>query len=71
MTDKIDNTSCPLCHINNQCGVNNTTSCWCAVVKIPAALLAQVPSSFKGKVCICQACVDKFNRLSQHTPSSS
>jgi hypothetical protein len=60
-----DTSSCPLCSNTNLCGVNNTTKpCWCMLEKVPNELIQQVPAKAKGKSCICQACIKKFN-LSQ------
>jgi hypothetical protein len=28
---------------------------------VPKALIQQVPDKSKGKACICQACIKKFN----------
>ncbi len=54
--------NCPLCNNNNLCGVNDTTKpCWCTLNKVPNELIQQVPESKKGKSCICQACIKKFN----------
>jgi hypothetical protein len=53
---------CPLCNNQNLCGVSNTTKpCWCTLEKVPSALIQGVPDAEKGKICICQACIKKFN----------
>ncbi|MBA6234473.1 MULTISPECIES: cysteine-rich CWC family protein [unclassified Colwellia] len=53
---------CPLCNNQNLCGVSNTTKpCWCTLEKVPSALIQGVPDAEKGKSCICQACIKKFN----------
>ncbi|HEX3890486.1 MAG TPA: cysteine-rich CWC family protein, partial [Verrucomicrobiae bacterium] len=44
-------------------------SCWCARVEMPDALLARVPENLRNRACICQSCVEKFQRereLSNH-----
>lgn len=53
---------CPLCNNLNLCAVSDTTKpCWCMLEKVPKALISQVPDETKGKACICQACITKFN----------
>jgi hypothetical protein len=53
---------CPLCNNLNLCGISDTTTpCWCMVENVPKALINQVPDEKKGKACICQACIKKFN----------
>ncbi len=61
MTTSDEQSRCPLCQLNNRCGINETTACWCTQEKVPAALIAQLPNEKKGNVCICQACIKKFN----------
>jgi len=53
---------CPLCSNLNLCAVSDTTKvCWCMQEDVPKALIQQVPDKSKGKACICQACIKKFN----------
>ena len=53
--------SCALCGESNQCAMASAAStespCWCTQVSFTAELLASVPLSARGKVCICQRCV--------------
>jgi len=57
---------CPLCSNLNLCRVSDTTKpCWCMLEKVPKALIQQVPDTKKGKSCICQACIKKFNLTKQ------
>jgi hypothetical protein len=57
---------CPLCGQPNDCQLCTTAAykgpCWCARVKIPEELLAQVPLELKNQACICPGCVMKFHR---------
>ena len=57
---------CPLCGGANQCQLCSPASykglCWCARVEMPEALLARVPENFRNRACICQKCVEKFQR---------
>lgn len=62
----LDAGRCPLCGNPNNCQLCTHAAykgpCWCAKVKIPEALLAQVPPDLKNKACICSDCVMKFHR---------
>lgn len=57
---------CPLCRRTNDCQLCTVTvykgPCWCAKVKIPDELIAQVPPDFRNKACICRDCVMTFHR---------
>jgi hypothetical protein len=57
---------CPLCGSGNDCQLCTVATykgpCWCAKVKIPDELVAQVPADLQNKACICRACVMKFHR---------
>jgi prepilin-type N-terminal cleavage/methylation domain-containing protein/prepilin-type processing-associated H-X9-DG protein len=57
---------CPLCGGANNCQLCSPAaykgSCWCARVEIPGELLARVPENFRNRACICQKCVEKFQR---------
>jgi len=54
---------CPICGGTNACGNlsvdSNPADCWCykADMIISQTLLEQVPSTQRGKACICQQCV--------------
>jgi len=61
MTINIDASNCPLCQQNNHCDVGSPQGCWCTLEKVPNMLIQQVPDEKKGKSCICQACIKKFN----------
>jgi hypothetical protein len=61
MTIKFDVSHCPLCQQSNLCEVTSLQGCWCTKEKVPKALIQQVPDESKGKTCICQACIKKFN----------
>lgn len=36
-------------------------TCWCMTTSIPKGLLAQIPDEDRGKGCVCQECVIKYN----------
>jgi hypothetical protein len=61
MTINIETSNCPLCQQKNCCDVDSPEQCWCTLEKVPKALIQQVPDKAKGKICICQACIKKFN----------
>lgn len=61
MTKPIDETICPLCQLENSCGVDNEQPCWCTKTKVPETLIKQVPEELQKKACICQQCINKFN----------
>ncbi|NQZ20691.1 MAG: cysteine-rich CWC family protein [Colwellia sp.] len=52
---------CPLCQQKNRCEIASLQGCWCLLEKVPKALIQQVSDEDKDKVCICQACIKKFN----------
>jgi prepilin-type N-terminal cleavage/methylation domain-containing protein/prepilin-type processing-associated H-X9-DG protein len=57
---------CPLCGAANECQLCSPAaykgSCWCARVEISEVLLARVPENFRNRACICQGCIEKFQR---------
>jgi hypothetical protein len=57
---------CPLCNQPNDCQLCTVAAykgpCWCAKVKIPDELIAQVPPDLRNKACICRECVMTFHR---------
>ncbi|MEW6991901.1 cysteine-rich CWC family protein [Colwelliaceae bacterium 6441] len=61
MNTKIDDSLCPLCQLNNQCGVNDAEPCWCTTTEIASELLKNIPVHLRNKSCICKSCADKFN----------
>ncbi|MGB3665482.1 MAG: cysteine-rich CWC family protein [Bermanella sp.] len=64
----VDPLLCPLCQQKNHCGNlaagDTEKTCWCKSLDIqfPAELLEKVPEDKKGKACICQLCLNKFNK---------
>lgn len=50
---------CIICGEDNRCELGIKASCWCEQLYIPPALLGEVPVDKRGKVCICQNCVEK------------
>ncbi len=60
MTDKIEDSICPLCQQSNRCDVQTSTACWCMTANVPAGLLAQIPETQRKKSCICQACIQDY-----------
>lgn len=56
--------TCPICGEDNDCGLlkDPTQACWCTQKTFPNELLQKVPENMKNKACICQRCVEKFQR---------
>ncbi|MGC4083877.1 MAG: cysteine-rich CWC family protein [Vicinamibacterales bacterium] len=53
----IDQTRCPLCGENNDCGVAQSAGdCWCFSLKVPDDVLDRVPPELRDKVCVCERC---------------
>lgn len=67
--NSLDAGQCPLCGRPNLCQLCTTAAykgpCWCARVKIPEALIGQVPPELKDRACICEACVTTFHRAQE------
>ena len=65
---------CPLCGDANGCQLCSPAAykgqCWCARVEIPEALVARVPHNLRDRACICQKCVEKFQREPQPIQNS-
>jgi hypothetical protein len=61
MPNQINDTICPLCQANNNCGINSNEPCWCTEQKVPKELIAQVQNELINKCCICKVCIQKFN----------
>jgi hypothetical protein len=54
---------CPLCTKENHCAIaqgEEPETCWCMKETIPQQLLEK--ASVATDQCICQKCVDDFNR---------
>jgi hypothetical protein len=49
---------CPLCGLNNQCGMvaGSPDPCWCSGVTIGAEILARIPEALKNRTCLCPSC---------------
>ena len=60
---------CPLCGQPNHCQLCtpglHKGPCWCVKMEMPEALLARVPEEFHNRACICQNCVENFQREPQ------
>ena len=56
---------CPLCGKPNLCqaGIDDA-NCWCdsKAVVIPAGLKTKLPFTMRRQSCICQECVDAYNK---------
>jgi hypothetical protein len=52
---------CPLCGKDNNC-MHGEGECWCSKIIIPKHILEMVPDDKKGKVCVCKACIEKYQR---------
>ena len=65
---------CPLCGGPNDCQLctpgMHKGPCWCVKMEMSAALLARVPEEFRNRACICQNCVENFQREPQPTQNS-
>jgi hypothetical protein len=61
-----DTGHCPLCGQPNDCQLCTVAAykgpCWCAKVKIPDGLIAQVSPELQNNACLCRDCVMKFHR---------
>ncbi len=54
---------CPLCGGPNECGLAaGKSECWCVEAKIGPEVLEKVPEEAKGKVCVCEKCVQVADR---------
>jgi len=65
-------TTCPFCHRANHCEAPTAGPhgrCWCFDLKVPAALLAQLPESQRNTACICRECIVAFT--TSHPPLDS
>jgi Cysteine-rich CWC len=57
---------CPLCGKSNLCAMEmeketgeKQAPCWCVNVDFSANLLSSLPSTARGRSCICAACAAK------------
>lgn len=62
MTDKNDDSICPLCQQSNRCDVKAGSGCWCMNTPVPEALLAKIPAHLKGASCVCNVCIASYQR---------
>jgi hypothetical protein len=62
MPNKINDNICPLCEKTNRCGVKSPEGCWCMTTQVPAALLEKVSAQLKGKTCICNDCIERYQQ---------
>ncbi|MEI9959604.1 MAG: cysteine-rich CWC family protein [Limisphaerales bacterium] len=64
--EKFDAGCCPLCGQPNECQLCTNAAykgpCWCAKVKIPDELLAQIPPEACNKACVCRDCIVAFHQ---------
>ncbi|HEX4343595.1 MAG TPA: cysteine-rich CWC family protein [Verrucomicrobiae bacterium] len=62
---KFDASRCPLCGEVNDCQLCTSAvykgPCWCAKVKVPDELLAQIPEELRNRACVCRDCVAQFH----------
>lgn len=61
----VDSACCPLCGQENHCVTavgDEKNPCWCREANFPQDLLNRVPPDARKKACICQQCVDAFNK---------
>ncbi len=64
MIDDEPNTSiCPLCGGENSCALvvsaESSEPCWCESLKIPEAVLQQIPLEARNKSCVCRECIER------------
>uniref|UniRef100_UPI00406D4CBE cysteine-rich CWC family protein n=1 Tax=Solibacillus sp. FSL K6-1781 TaxID=2921474 RepID=UPI00406D4CBE len=64
MEQNPQNNICPICQKENQCDVH-AQQCWCMTFTIPKALIDNLPTEIKGKQCICNQCIVKYNNSSR------
>ena len=57
-----NSTACPFCKGSNKCQASGNKTCWCFNTSIPAELIALIPKKNINKSCICNACVNLFNK---------
>jgi hypothetical protein len=55
-----ENTHCPLCGNEDNCGANEDGPCWCDVEGVPMELRELISPGKRMKKCICQNCVREF-----------
>ncbi|RME45989.1 MAG: hypothetical protein D6791_09405 [Chloroflexi bacterium] len=56
---------CPLCGSPNQCALAadpHAGECWCESVVFPEELLARIPATALRKSCVCQKCLEEFQK---------
>ncbi|RBP84216.1 hypothetical protein EBI01_05425 [Marinomonas rhizomae] len=51
---------CPFCQSDNACALGANQSCWCFNIIVPGDMLAFIPSEQKGRVCVCQRCIEFY-----------
>ncbi|MGH2688767.1 MAG: cysteine-rich CWC family protein [Actinomycetota bacterium] len=53
---EVDPSRCPLCGVDNQCGmVEGAATCWC-FAEPPAEVLAKGPPEARDLACVCRIC---------------
>jgi hypothetical protein len=63
--EKMNTAICPLCGNPNHCAVAadpDATVCWCESVIFPEELLAKVPEDAVRKTCVCQNCLEEYQK---------
>ena len=63
-----DPSRCALCGGPNRCALAADPSaeeCWCDVVEFPEELLALVPKAAKRNICICQECLENYQKATK------
>jgi len=71
---KFDAEKCPLCGQPNDCQLCTIAAykgpCWCAKLRFPEELLAQLSPEQRNKACICLHCVMSFHRNKKNSAAS-
>jgi hypothetical protein len=65
MSGFINEKICPFCQIDNRCGVNSASICWCHEVEVPEGLINLLAVEVKDKSCICSSCIDAYKNNTQ------
>jgi hypothetical protein len=56
----LDPTRCPLCGVQNECGMAaGQAECWCFSVVVAQQTLERLPQAARGVSCVCKNCAAK------------
>ena len=57
----MNSTVCPFCQRDNCCTANSN-ACWCKIINVPSALIELLPTNAINKQCICQTCIESYQK---------